>query len=70
MRMTDPYVQHMGTRLITATIATVFNPEWEEEALIAQHNAQDFSTGIQTSKKVILGKSKHRNKMTSVVESV
>lgn len=70
MRMTDPYVQHMGTRLITATIAIVFNPEWEDEALIAQHNAQDVIIGIQTSKKVTLGKAKHRNKMSSVVESV
>lgn len=54
----------------TATITTVFNPEWEEKALIAWHNAQDFSTGVQNLKQVTLGNSKHGNKMSSFGEYV
>lgn len=44
----------------SATIATVLNPEWEEEALIAQHNAQDFRfLDLNTLKKATLGNSKN-----------
>lgn len=34
------------TNSFTATASTVFNQEYEEEALVAQNNAQDFSISV------------------------